>query len=112
MTVRHELGAIGGVYVRQNWLEKAGEEDPGHEHEVDHATLLMRGRVRLEVDGFEPTVWEGPVFIPIKKQFRHKFIAETDDVLWYCIFAFRDENGEVTEIFNGDITPYQAVRAP
>jgi hypothetical protein len=29
--------------------------------------------------------------------------------LWYCVFALRDENGEVTDVYSGDNSPYEGL---
>lgn len=106
MTIRHELGYFGNIWVRQNYLPTAGEFSPGHFHYFDHVSLLAKGKVRVEVEGFEPKEFTAPTFIVIKKEHKHKFTALEDDTLWYCVFALRDVNGEVTDIYDGDNSPY------
>lgn len=96
----HELGFFGNIWVRQNILEKAGETFGGHKHEFDHVSLLTKGKVRVEVDGHVAKEFEAPTFIVIKKDYEHNFIALEDDVNWYCVFALRDLDGEVVEIFD------------
>lgn len=103
-----ELGYFGNIWVRQNVLEKAGEKTLGHYHHFDHVSLLASGSVRVTVDGFEPKEFHAPIFIVIKKEYRHHFEALTDNALWYCVFALRDEDGEVTDIYSGDNSPYGA----
>lgn len=106
---RHELGFFGNIWVRQNYLPKAGDRADGHKHHFDHVSLLCRGRVRVEVKGFEPKEFTAPTFIVIKKEYEHDFIALEDDTLWYCIFALRDEDGEVTDVYSGDNSPYEGL---
>lgn len=102
----HALGVIGNVWVRQNVLTKAGTATQRHKHHFDHVSLLAKGEVRVEVDGFEPTVFKAPTFIVVKKDRSHKFTALTDDVLWYCVFALRDEDGGQTDMYDGRNSPY------
>ena len=107
--VRHELGYFGNIWVRQNILVYKGEtNDGGHYHHFDHVSLLATGSVRVEVEGYEPKDFHAPTFIVIKKEHKHKFTALTDNVLWYCVFALRDVDGEVTDIYSGDNSPYSA----
>lgn len=102
----HELGYIGNVWVRQNVLEKAGDESQGHKHLFDHVTLLAKGTVDVSIEGHKPHRFAAPTFISIKKEHAHKFKAVTDDVLWYCVFAIRDIDGEVTDIVPETSLPY------
>ena len=36
----HELGFFGNIWVRQHFLEKAGDVIDGHKHHFDHVSLL------------------------------------------------------------------------
>lgn len=103
----NQLGYFGNIWVRSHYFHKAGDHnDGGHKHHHDHVTLLAVGSVLVEVDGFEPKEFHAPTFITIKKEHHHKFTALTDGVVYYCVFALRDVNGEVTEIYSGDNSPY------
>lgn len=107
MHYTHDIGYFGNVWVRSNLLEKAGDHnDGGHKHHFDHVSLLAKGSVKVEVEGHEPKTFTAPKFIVIKKEHNHKFTALEDGVIWYCVFALRDVNGEVTDIYSGDNSPY------
>lgn len=113
MEATHELGYFGNIWVRQNWLEKAGHDNGGgHTHYFDHVSLLARGEVLVAVEGFPPKKFTAPTFIVIKKEHKHKFTALTDDTLYYCVFALRDVDGEVTDIYGEDNSPYGTPDAP
>lgn len=103
-----ELGYFGNIWVRQNYLPKAGDSFPGHTHHFDHVSLLASGKVRVTVEGYEPKEFTAPTFIVIKKEHKHDFVALEDGTLWYCVFALRDANGETTDIYSGDNSPYGA----
>jgi hypothetical protein len=98
--IKHELGFFGNIWVRQNVLEKTGESFGGHKHEFDHVSLLTKGSVRVEVEGYKPKEFTAPTFIVIKKEHEHAFVALEDDVNWYCVFALRDLDGEVVEVYD------------
>lgn len=103
-----ELGYFGNIWVRQNFLEFAGDIHPGHRHHFDHVSLLALGKVRVTIEGYPPKDFSAPTFIIIKKEHKHTFEALEDGTLWYCVFALRDVDGEVTDFYSGDNSPYGA----
>lgn len=106
----HELGYFGNIWVRSHIMNKAGDDNGGgHYHHFDHVTLLMRGSVEVEVEGYPPKKFTAPTFIVIKKEHKHKFTALEDNTLYYCVYALRDVDGNVTDIYGGDNSPYGAV---
>lgn len=102
----HELGYFGNIWVRQNLLEKVGDVHLGHKHNFDHVSLLASGKVRVTIKGYSPKEFTAPTFIVIKKEHHHTFEALVDNTLWYCVFALRDINGDVTDFYSGDVNPY------
>jgi len=98
----YELGYFGNIWVRQNSIDKAGGFYPGHKHHFDHVTLLVQGKILIEVDGYEPKEFVAPTFVVIKKDKQHKITALTDNVMYYCVFALRDDNGEVIDPIYAD----------
>ena len=106
----NELGYFGNIWVRSHHYKQAGDtNDGGHRHHFDHVTLLAKGSIRVEVEGFEPKEFTAPTFIVIKKDHKHNITALVDDVVYYCVFALRDIDGEVTDIYSGDNSPYGTV---
>jgi hypothetical protein len=108
-SIQTRLGAAGGVYLRQHHLIKAGDFHRGHKHHFNHVTLVQRGAVLCEVEGRPSLRLAAPVFVVIDKDKVHRFTALTDDTLYYCIFALRDPEGEVTDRYSGDDAPYDGV---
>ena len=104
-----EMGYFGNIWVRQNELEKAGDSFDGHKHYFDHVTLLVKGSVIVEVEGSSAKQFNAPTFIVIRKEHQHKITAITNDVLYYCVFALRNIDGEIVdEHFSGDHDPLSA----
>tara|TARA_R110000868_G_scaffold218216_1_gene468432 strand:+ start:1231 stop:1605 length:375 start_codon:yes stop_codon:yes gene_type:complete len=103
-----ELGYFGNIWVRQNILGLAGEAHDGHEHKFDHVTLLVSGKVRVEIAGRDAKEFTAPTFIVIRKEHRHKITALEDGTVYYCVFALRDLDGEVMEIFGPEHDPESA----
>jgi hypothetical protein len=107
-----EHGYIGNIWVRQNYLPKAGDSVGGHIHYFDHVSLLAQGSVEVVIDGHEPKVFTAPTFIVIRKQHRHKITALEDNTYWYCVFAARTVDGKVEEIVYANNDPWFAAAAP
>jgi hypothetical protein len=106
-----ELGYFGNIWVRQHILKKANDEAVGHTHKFDHVTMLGKGRIRVDVQNNETKEkrskeFESPTFVIIRKDHSHTITALTDDVQYYCVFALRDIDGEVTDVYSGDNDPY------
>lgn len=105
--VRNELGYFGNIWVRSNHLKWRGDSNGrGHKHHFDHVSLLIKGAVKVEVEGHDPKTFKAPTFIVVKKDCNHKFTALENDTVWYCVFALRDIDGDITDIYSGDNSPY------
>lgn len=108
-----ELGYFGNIWVRQNTIEKAGESFPGHKHKFDHVTLLVKGGIEVEVEGHAPKHFVAPTFVIIRKEHEHKVTSLTDDVIYYCVFALRNLDGEAIEDMAGEqVDPMSASPVP
>ena len=103
-----DLGFFGNIWVKQNVLELAGEAHDGHEHKFDHITLLTSGKVIVEIEGHAAKEFTAPTFIVIRKERSHKIIAAEDGTVYYCIYALRDMDGKVMEIFGPQHDPESA----
>lgn len=103
-----ELGYFGNIWVKQNVLELAGEAFNGHEHKFDHVTLLVSGKVSVELEGSDAKEFTAPTFIVIRKEHRHKITALADGTVYYCVYALRDLDGEVMEVFGPQHDPESA----
>lgn len=98
---RINLGYFGNIWVRQNNFDLAGQTHQGHYHKFDHVTLLTQGTLEVEVEGYPAKQFTAPTFIVIRKEHKHKFTAVTNNVMWYCIYAIRDLDGEpIGELFD------------
>ena len=107
-----EHGYVGNIWVRQNYMEKSGDTVGGHVHFFDHVSLLAKGSVSVQIDDKDPVVFHAPTFIVIRKNRRHQITALEDDTSWYCVFAARDLDGNVTEIVHPANDPWFAMAAP
>ena len=101
-----QMGYFGNVWVRSHFFTKAGDTNGGgHKHHFDHVTLLAVGSVLVEMEGHEPKEFHAPTFIVIDKDHKHKLTALTDGVVYYCVFAVRDIDGEVSDLYSEDNSP-------
>jgi hypothetical protein len=103
-----DLGFFGNIWVRQIKLEKSGDQLDGHKHHFNHVSFLTKGTVTVEVAGKEPKQFTAPTFVIMKKELEHKVTALVDDVDWFCVFALRDLNGSVIELYEDRHNPLSA----
>lgn len=107
-----DLGFFGNIWVRQIKLAKSGDLIDGHKHHFDHVSFLTKGKVAVHVEGKEPKEFTAPTFIIIDKDHEHKVVALEDDVDWFCVFALRDVDGSVIEMYEGRHDPLSAASIP
>lgn len=97
---KHDIiGCYANIWIRQKHFNTVGEKIGGHKHKYDHLSILASGSVKVSVDSYEKT-FHAPTFITIPAEDIHNITALTEDVVWYCIFADRDINGDVYESSN------------
>lgn len=99
---------VGNLFVSPQPLFFAGDEIGGHTHWFDHTGFLIKGSVNILVDGFEPKVLVAPSFVIIRKHTKHRIISLEDGTMWYCVFAVRDVDGDVSEIADENTDPWFA----
>lgn len=100
MAMVEEHGFVGNIWVRQNFMHKAGDVVGGHLHYHDHVSLLVQGSVEVQINDEEPKQFVAPTFIVVRKEHRHRITALEDKTIWYCVFAMRDINGDVADIID------------
>ncbi len=100
------MGYFGNIWVRMHSYPKAGDIHKGHKHHFDHVTIVTSGRVLCEVEGHTPKEFTAPTFIVISKDKVHNFTALEDNTTYFCVYALRDLDGNVTDVFSGDNSPY------
>jgi quercetin dioxygenase-like cupin family protein len=110
-----ELRQVGPIGFRRFVLEKTCNESEGHEHNYDHATIVVRGRIRVaysylnregkEVKGETQEFCQGEV-IEIKAKVRHTIKALDDNTVYLCVFSHRDFDGLVTQSYVGNTAAY------
>lgn len=109
-----DLQTTGPVGHRTFLLEEVCQESEGHEHNYDHTTIVINGRLRVtysyqegdtRVEKVSREFGQGE-FIEIKAGVRHTIKALEPNTLYACVFSHRDFNGLVTQVYNGNIKAY------
>lgn len=107
--------ALGNIYVRPFILAAAGDGLPGHTHNFDHTTFILKGGVQCKATLPDGTVIERdfwslghlknsaatPGYCLIRADVVHEFTALEDDSRIVCIYAHRNPQGEVVEQYTG-----------
>ena len=110
-----DLAIIGPIGVRRHVLEHVCEESQGHEHNYDHTTIVIRGRVKVtysypkdgEIVQGESREFEAGECIEIKANVHHTIKALEDNTVYLCVFSHRDFDGLVTQKYAGNASAYQ-----
>lgn len=103
-------GIYGNVWVRGHYYEKAGDYMETHTHQHHHQSLVGHGSVMAYIEGCEPQIYHAGEFISVHKGLEHSFVAMEDDTTQFCVWALRDENGDVPELLDGIKLPYDPDR--
>lgn len=107
--IEDSMGYFGNVWFRKLYFKNKTDQHEGHKHNFDHVSLLTKGSVSVEIEGEKTTKFIAPAVIIISKDKMHRITALENDVMWWCIFAMRDLDGKVTDLYNGDMSPYNEV---
>jgi hypothetical protein len=93
------IGELGGMYFRPHTLDLDSRPHEGHAHQIDHVSLIRRGRFRIdsrhpngEMESVE--VQAGDKVLILAEWF-HTFIPLTDDAEWDCIFRAPEDPGDL-----------------
>lgn len=110
---RTDLQITGPVARYAVRLDAKCDESVGHEHNFDHATFVMAGRVRVsrsrrEGDRLVPldaTEHDAGAVVAIPAGVHHTIKALSDGAWYYCVFSHRDFNGLVVEKYDQHCVP-------
>lgn len=110
-----DLAVVGPIGIRKHFLEKTCNVSEGHEHNYDHTTIVVRGRIKVtysfmqngvKVEG-ESKEFEAGEAIFIKADVYHTVKALEDNTMYMCVFSHRDFDGLVTQSYVGNQGAYQ-----
>lgn len=99
----------GNILIRQMCFTTEGYVHEGHEHNFDHTFFPYVGEFEIErltpdneiertvkVSAGKPFNW-----VLIKAGVRHRVKALTAGAIGHCIFAHRNPQGEVVQVYEG-----------
>ena len=98
-----QLSLISNLWIKLMTFENAGDINAGHMHVFDHPTLLVKGRMEVDIEG-EKTIFEAPHIIFIAKEIFHTLTALEPGTVAACIHAIRDGD-EVEDIVDPAMIP-------
>ena len=105
----HEV-VSGSIFFRRVSLPKAGDVLQGHKHHFDHTTFVVAGSVTFRKPGEMVTLHPGDHLL-IDKDIEHEATAETDGVVYVCIYSHYSPQGEHTLEYTGWMGGYAAREA-
>lgn len=104
----------GNIFIRPNLNLLKGQVIQGHRHNFDHTTIVFKGAVHIKAtlpDGsvIERDFGEGfPLrHCLIKAEVVHEITALVDGTEFWCVYAHRDAQGNVTQEVTGLYEAYQ-----
>lgn len=84
-----QLSLISNLWIKLMTFEKAGDVHEGHRHTFDHPTLLVKGRLQVDLEG-AVSVFDAPHIIFIAREQVHMLTALEAGTVAACIHALRD----------------------
>ena len=91
---KSQLSLISNLWIKLMTFERTGDVNEGHKHVFDHPTLLVKGKLQVDVEG-EISVFDAPHIVFIARDKVHPLTALEDGTVAACIHALRD--GEQVE---------------
>ena len=98
-----QLSLSSNLWIKLMTFENAGDINDGHKHLFDHPTLLVKGRMEVDIEG-EKSIFEAPHIIFIAKETMHTLTALEAGTVAACIHAIRDGD-EVEDIVDPSMIP-------
>lgn len=101
----------GNIFIRPNLLAKAGDVTHGHRHNFDHTTIVFTGAVHVKATLPDGTLLERDFVAPdsflVKADVEHEITAIADNTIYWCVYAHRTSQGEVSVEHTGWEIAYQ-----
>lgn len=104
----------GNIFMREMPFKTAGEVVEGHTHNFDHTTYVVRGSIKIEFLNADGSVKQtaikraidGHNWVLIKAEVCHRITALEDNTIAHCIYAHRNPQGEVVQVYEGWMEGY------
>lgn len=100
----------GNIFIRPNTLARAGEAVEGHTHNFDHTTIVFTGAVHVKAVLPNGSVVEqdfvAPAHFLVRAHVKHEIRANMDGTVFWCVYAHRSPQGDVTQQYSGWLEAY------
>ena len=95
----------GNIFVRKNPLTKVGDAVNGHKHNFDHTTIVFKGALHVKAVLPNGSVVErdftAPAHFLVRADVEHEITATADDTEFWCVYAHREPQGGVSQVYTG-----------
>lgn len=95
----------GNIFIRPSGVLAKGATIDGHTHNFHHTTIVFAGSVRVEAttpDGRTISRdFKAPDSFLVLKDVAHRITALEDGTVYWCVYAHRTPEGEVTQEYAG-----------
>lgn len=90
----------GNIFIRPNELPDKGDKLQGHKHNFDHTTIVFKGSVHVRgvcPDGrIIERDFKAPAHFLVRAEVIHEITALEDGTEFWCVYAHRTPQGEVS----------------
>lgn len=106
MSCLHDKERVSGnIYIRPSGVLKRGDVATGHRHHFDHTTIVFSGSVHVRAVCPDGRVIERDFHAPdsflVLADVEHEITALEDGTVYWCVYAHRTPQGEVTQEYTG-----------
>lgn len=101
-----ELDLVGPLGIRTFELDKVCDVHVGHQHNYDHTTIVISGRVSILANGRELGTFGPGEAVAIMANTHHTLKAIEAGTKYLCVFSHRDFGGIVTQEYVGNPDAY------
>lgn len=100
----------GNLFIRPVRLRDVGSVVVGHEHNFDHTTIVFKGAVHVRATlpggGVIERDFRSPAHFLVRKDVSHTITALEEDTVFWCVYAHRTPQGEVSQEYDGWMESY------
>lgn len=107
--IEFDTGGKSSIRARTATLLNVGDDVEGHNHAFDHTTFIQHGSARIEKLDAKGNVVQSVIkksmqlknWVWIDRNVCHRIIALESNTIYLCVYAIRNEQGEVIPVYDG-----------
>ncbi len=104
-----KLEHVGPLGIRPFEFASVCESHVGHQHNYDHTTIVICGRVRVFYLDQDPQEYGPGEYFAVPAKVFHTLKALEPNTKYLCVFSHRDFDGLVTQEYVGNPDAYREV---